>query len=244
MTTSDVAPERGAATDRGVAWRPVLVAGGGLGLFAFVGDELPGVAGVVILTLTSTGFAWGAAALLAGYAAARRAVAPVSATAVLLVATVVYYGLILAHGRRWRFGMLDDGSSAAMMGLASIGRNTAFWLAASVAAGITLGYLGSVVRHGTRTRASLAAGVALGLLAGQGLEFLLVFRAWDALDGFFLARVLSAGVSVLLAIAGVAVLLAHRPAVKSWPVFAATSTAACLAGVLLWSQIESIRWLL
>ncbi|TCB96489.1 hypothetical protein E0H26_15195 [Micromonospora zingiberis] len=224
---------------RTLPWKPLLLAGAGLGLFAFVGDELPGIAGVVMLTLTSTGFAWGGAALLAGYLATRRAVAPINATAVLVVATVVYYGLILAHGRRWRLGTLEDGSSSAWTGLASVGRATVFWLAASVVAGITLGYLGAVVRRGTRIRASVAAGAAFGLLAGQGLEFLMIFRAWHALDAFFLGRVLSAGASILLAAIGLTVLLTRRRAAKSWPIFVATSALASLAGALLWHYLTS-----
>ncbi len=59
MVPSVAAPGNSAAiTPRDVSWVPVLVAGGTLSLFAFVGGELPGVAGVVILTLASTGFAW------------------------------------------------------------------------------------------------------------------------------------------------------------------------------------------
>ncbi|GGM49268.1 hypothetical protein GCM10011608_37790 [Micromonospora sonchi] len=245
MATAETVPRTGGAGRyREVAWRPALLVGGGLGLFAFVGDELPGVAGMVVLTLTSSGFAWGGAALLAGYAAARRTVyrtaAPISATVVLLVATTVYYGLILAHGRRWHLGELEDGGSSALAGLASVGRAAAFWFAASVAAGIALGHLGAVVRRGTRVQASTAAGVALGLLAGQGLEFLLGVRVWGALDAFFLGHILSAAVSVLLAAAGLTVLFAHRRTAKSWPVFVAASLAACVVGVLLWQQVGSI----
>ncbi|GAA0398721.1 hypothetical protein GCM10009541_47180 [Micromonospora gifhornensis] len=225
---------------RDLSWTPLLLVGAGLGLSAFVGDELPGIAGMVVLTLTSTGFAWGGAALLTGYLTTSRALAPVSATVVLVTATVVYYGLIIAHGRRWRLGTLEDGSSSALNGLASVGRATAFWLAASVVAGVLLGGLGALVRRGSRIQASVAAGVVLGLLAGQGLEFLMIFRAWHALDAFFLGRVLSATVSVLLAMIGATVLLAYRRAPKSWPVFAATSLLASLAGALLWHQISSI----
>ncbi|PZF88903.1 hypothetical protein C1I93_24515 [Micromonospora endophytica] len=252
----------------------MLVAGGLLGLFAFVGDELPGVAGTIILTLTSTGFAWGGAALLAGYHTAsratsdraavgravtdratvgravtdratvgrarRHAAAPVSATVLLLVATTVYYGLIVAHGRRWRLGELEDGSSSALVGLASVGRAAAFWLAASVAAGIVLGHLGAVVRRGSRVPASIAAGVALGLFAGQGLEFLLGVRVWGALDAFFLGQILSAATGVLLSTAGLPLLLALRRAPKSWPLFVTTSILAAAAGVLLWRLLHAL----
>ncbi|MEV6812159.1 DUF6518 family protein [Micromonospora sp. NPDC051296] len=239
MIASAATSEPAVDTHRDVSWRPVLVAGGALGLFAFVGDELPGTVGQVILTLTSTGFAWGAAALLAGYASAHRRAALVNATAVLVLATVAYYGLILVDGRRWRFGELEDGSSFAA--LASVGRATAFWLVASVVAGVSLGLLGSFIRRGTRIQASIAAGAALGLLAGEGLHFLTIFRAWDALEGFYLGRVISAGVSVMLATLGAAVVLGHRRAEKSWPIFVATSVVAGATGLLLWSQIDAIR---
>ena len=241
MTATRTEPD-GAAVSRyrNLPWTSLLLVGAGLGLFAFVGDELPGIAGVIVLTLTSTGFAWGGAALMAGYLAAQRASAPVNATALLVTATIVYYGLILAHGRRWRFGTLEDGSSSALFNLASIGRATAFWLAASVVAGVTLGGLGALVRRASRIPSSLAAGLALGLLAGQGLELLMIFRAWHALDGFFLGRVLSATVSVLLAVIGSTVLLAYRRGSKSWPIFGATSVLASLVGALLWHQVGSI----
>ncbi|MGW0507317.1 hypothetical protein [Micromonospora sp. NPDC003241] len=55
MTPSAAVPT---VTRQARLWWPVLVGGGVLGLFAFVGDEVPGVVGLVILTLTSTGFIW------------------------------------------------------------------------------------------------------------------------------------------------------------------------------------------
>ncbi|MFF0721953.1 MULTISPECIES: hypothetical protein [unclassified Micromonospora] len=226
---------------REVPWVPVVGAGGALGLFAFVGDELPGVWGLVILTLASSGFAWGMAALLAGYASTRHEVAPVNATVLLLLATVTYYGLILIAGRRWHLGQLADGSSAAASGLASVGRHTALWVVASVAAGVVLGCLGSIIRRGARLPASVAAGVALGLLAGQGLHDVLTFRAWGALDAFFLGRLIAAGMGVSLATVGVTLLFVRSRAARSWPVFVGTSLLISTAGVLLWSQIESIR---
>lgn len=99
-----------AATNRAVDMQrrrsrlPVLVAGLTLGACASAGDELPGAVGELVLTLTSTGFAWGAAALLAGYSAARRAVALITATGLLVAATVTYYGLVVGVGQRWRWG--------------------------------------------------------------------------------------------------------------------------------------------
>lgn len=85
-----------------------------------------------------------------------------------------------------------------------------------------MGYLGSSIRFGTPRSASTAAGTALGLLSGQGLSFLIAFRARDHLDDLYLSHVLSTGVTVLLAVGGVAGLLWHRRDAKSWPVFAAT----------------------
>ncbi|MFI7023743.1 hypothetical protein ACIBMZ_13635 [Micromonospora sp. NPDC049900] len=223
-------------------WWPVLTGGGVLGLFAFVGDEVPGVAGLVILTLTSTGFVWGMAALLAGYASPHYRSAVRNATTLLLVATVTYYGLILVHGRRWHSGQLADGSSAAMSGLASVGRHSVLWLVAAVAAGVTLGWLGSTVRCGTRLPASLAAGTAVGLLAGQGLHIVVTFQAWRVLDDTFsLGNLVAAGVSVALATVGGTLLLARRRATRSWPTFIASAVVSSVAGALLWSQIESIR---
>lgn len=219
----------------------VLFAGFTLGACAFVGDYLPGAAGALALALTSTGFAWGMAALLAGYAARRRPAALASGPGLLVAATVTYYLLIVVVGQRWRSGVLADGSSAEAAGLASVGRAVVLWLAVSVAGGLALGYLGSVIRLGTPRWASAAAGTALGLLSGQGLAFLSAFRAWDHLDAFYVSHLLSAGVTVLLAVGGVAALFTHRENVKSWPVFVLASVAACALGLLSWNLIEAIR---
>ncbi|MFD2768095.1 hypothetical protein [Micromonospora eburnea] len=63
--------------------RTLLLSAAGvpLGTLAFVGDELPKAAGHIVLTLTSNEFAWGAAALVAGYLVRRARRAPMVATA-------------------------------------------------------------------------------------------------------------------------------------------------------------------
>lgn len=106
-----------------------------------------------------------------------------------------------------------------------------------------MGYLGSSIRFGTPRSASTAAGTALGLLSGQGLSFLIAFRARDHLDDLYLSHVLSTGVTVLLAVGGVAGLLWHRRDGTPSPGRCSPqrSAAACALGLLLWIQIEAIR---
>ncbi|MFI7553264.1 hypothetical protein ACIBQ2_26385 [Micromonospora sediminimaris] len=148
-----------------------------------------------MLTLTSNGFAWGAAALVAGYLARR---APMAATALLLVATTVYYGLILLVSRRWSGGTLEDGSSADAHGLLSVARAAGFWLLLSVGAGLVLGSLGYFVGNGTRHRSSAAAGLAFGMLAAEGLYQLSRDYYWPIPDDFVILSMQLATVSILI----------------------------------------------
>ncbi|WP_213457131.1 hypothetical protein [Rhizomonospora bruguierae] len=100
-------------------------------MLAFTADSVNGVAGHVMVALTSSGFAWGLAAVLAGRHAdtVRRAVA--GATGLLVLATVLYYLLILLVSRRWSGATLADGSSADMAGLRSVAIMPVVWLVAA-----------------------------------------------------------------------------------------------------------------
>src|SRR5689334_15701387 len=74
----------------------VVVAAVTLGVLAFTADAIDGsVARLVVTALVSSGLAWGLAALLAGWAAPDHRRAATGATSLLVVATLVYYLLIL-----------------------------------------------------------------------------------------------------------------------------------------------------
>ncbi|MFC3742612.1 hypothetical protein [Paractinoplanes deccanensis] len=126
-----------------------------LGAAAFLSDFVPGTLGAVLLTLTSSGLAWGITALLVGFRQSTWRTAVVESTAALLVATVVYYAMILGISRRWRGGTLQDGSSADLSSLLSVGRAVAFWAVASVCAGLLLGAIGWRVSVGSDRQAAL-----------------------------------------------------------------------------------------
>ncbi|HEX5540889.1 MAG TPA: hypothetical protein VFX60_04905 [Micromonospora sp.] len=68
----------------------ITLAGLGLGLFSFLGDELPGLTGTIILAVVSTSAAWGASALIAGSAVRHRRSAPTAGMTVLLIGTAGY----------------------------------------------------------------------------------------------------------------------------------------------------------
>ncbi|WP_262286288.1 hypothetical protein [Micromonospora sp. MA102] len=103
----------------------VTAAAAALGLLAFAADFVHGVAGHVMDALTSSGFAWGLAAVLAGRYADTTRRAVTGATGLLFLATVLYYVLILLVSRRWSGATLADGSSANMAGLRSVAVMTA-----------------------------------------------------------------------------------------------------------------------
>ncbi|GAA2382531.1 hypothetical protein Cme02nite_53770 [Catellatospora methionotrophica] len=228
----------------GVVRRPlrwVPVAGALLGTLAFLGDELPGLAGQLVLMLTSNGFAWGAAALVTGHLVRQARRAPLVATVVLLVATAMYYLLILFVSRRWSGGQLEDGSSADTYALFSLARAAGFWALLAIGAGLVLGLLGHAVRNGSPRTSAAAAGAAFGLLAGEGLYGLFTM-AWTMIgDSFVQAYVISYAAQVCLAMAVVTVLTARRDAPVSWPVYTASALSAAALGATFWSVLQAIR---
>jgi hypothetical protein len=216
-------------------------AGVPLGALAFLGDELPKPVGQIVLTLTSNGCAWGAAALVAGYLVRRARRAPVVATALLLVATTVYYGLILTVSRRWSGGTLEDGSSADAYGLLSVARAAGFWLLLSVGAGLVLGSLGHVVRNGPRHRSAAATGLAFGMLAAEGLYQLSRHYYWPIPDDFVRAVVVSNAITVVLSLVVTVVLLACRSGRGAWWTYLGSAVLAGGLGAVLWSLIDMVR---
>jgi hypothetical protein len=223
--------------------RTLLLSAAGvpLGTLAFLGDELPAAAGQIVLMLTSNGFAWGAAALVAGYLVRRARRAPVAATALLLVATTVYYGLILVVSRRWSGATLEDGSSADAYGLLSIARAAGFWSLISVGAGLVLGSLGHFIRNGSRHRSSAAAGLAFGMLAAEGLYQLSRHYHWPVRNDFIRVIVVSNAVTVVLSLVVTVLLLAGRGARGSWWTYLGSAVVAGGLGVVLWSLVDMVR---
>jgi hypothetical protein len=220
-----------------------LFLGLGLGIAAFLLDHAAEMPRELLIPLVSSGVAWGLAALVAGYRAARPLLAGVGT---LLTGTVSYYALILQAGRWWSGPWL-----------VSLGRALAFWIAGSVAAGLLLGWLGNRIKNGSASASASAAGVAFGLLAGQGTYavFLGAF-IWAGLFDDFIQRRLFAGlVSVLLAAIGIVTLLLRRAGEQtpaggagkqtiSWQLLGLTSAGSLSVGTALWYFIESGRFLL
>lgn len=210
-----------------------------LGLLAFAADFAGGVVGQVVVALTSSGFAWGLTAFLAGYSAAgaRRAVA--CATGLLALATLVYYLLVLLVSRRWSGGYLEDGTSADLQGLGSIAIMTAVWLIGSLVAGPMLGLLGWLVRVGGVPRAALAAGVTAGLLSGEGWHAIVVARPWhllataDPYQAEFLRGVATSSlVRIVLPFAVLAWLATAHRLWRAWPtLLVATITSGALSAL-------------
>ncbi|MEV8516248.1 hypothetical protein [Dactylosporangium sp. NPDC051484] len=218
----------------------VLLLGAGLGLTAFLGDYVAGDTGQ-FLTVVFSGAAWGCCALVAGYFAVAWTRAAVTGAAALVVATLVYYTLILVISRRWQGGVTEDGGSADLAGLASIARATAFWLAASICGGALLGVLGHLARTGDTFLSALCAGTGWALLAGQGLYLLLFAPGWLIADMFGHFLFFSAVFNVVLASVVVCTLYARRAARRSWPVVAAAAFGVSVVSVALWGVVEGVR---
>lgn len=213
----------------------VIFSGLSLGVLAYVVDSLPGEWGLAIRELVSSGLCWGLVVFGIGYRASTAIKAAVAGVSTLLLATITYYGLILIlSSDRWRGGMMEDGSSAAIAGLASIARAFVFWAAIAIGVGIVLGVLGYGVRARSKIEASVASGSAFGLLASQGIFVALFVNFGDS------ALLVPAIASILLALAAAIGALVGRID-RSWLAFVAASAAIGSTGVFLWWLIYMVR---
>lgn len=224
----------------------VAAAGVALGLLAFAADFVDGTAGRVVVGLTSSGFVWGLAAFLAGRAATGVRQAVGGATALLVVATLLYYLLVLVVSRRWSGATLEDGTSADLQGLRSVALMTAIWLVGSLLAGPVLGLLGHLVRTGRTLSAAVAAGVAVGLLSGEGWQALMRTRPWllPAADShwteFIHGVVLSELVKITLLLAVLVWLVRTHRLGRAWPTLAVATIASGLLSALVWQSLYAV----
>ena len=202
-----------------------IVAGVALGVASFCADLVGGLPGAVLQWAASTGFAWGCLALVVAFAARTRSAAIGAAMAVLGLATVCYYGLNLA-GDRWRAA-----------GLGPVLTALAYWLLLSVLSGAVLGVLAHTVRTDPTPRASAAAGLACGLLAGAGIAVVvtLVARGVDER-----ARVVEGALQAMAGIAVATWMFGRRRGPRSWVAYATSALVACTAAALAWSAVESV----
>ncbi|WP_212816848.1 hypothetical protein [Polymorphospora rubra] len=222
------------------------LAGVTLGAAAFVADEVPPAVAQFVTPLVSSGSAWGLVALVIGYVAWTYRSAAVVAVGVLALSTVTYYALILVVSQRWNAGVQPwevDSAAVSLSGLASVARAMTFWLVASVGAGVFMGWLGQAVRRGTTRLQSIASGIAMGFLPGEGTYaiFQIVVLWGGPVDSFHWSRLLSAVVQVTLAVVVVSVLLWLRRRSISWWVFVVTAAASVVAGTTLWHLVASVR---
>jgi hypothetical protein len=219
----------------------VATAAVALGLLAFAADSVDGVVGQVMIALTSSGFAWGLAAFLAGRSAAGARRAAAGATGLLVLATLLYYLLVLVVGRRWSGATLEDGTSADMHGLRSVAVMTAVWLIGSLVAGPMLGLLGHVVRVGEVSRAALAAGITCGLLSGEGWHAMVAAPLWQLLPvpdpdlaDFVRGVIVSELVKIVLPIAVLAWLATAHRLWRVWPTLLTAAVSSGVLSALLW----------
>jgi hypothetical protein len=223
----------------GLGW--VVGAGSALGAVGLALDELSGPAGEVIRGVVGGSFVWGCAALLAGYLTSGRRAAQLRATVLLVTATLVYYGLIVAIGHRWQGATLADGSAAVWVSLASVGRAVLLWLVGAIVAGTLLGWLGERIRSASRYPGAVAAGLATGLLGGQAAALAVRVSGWPVLGQPGWSLLTSACITLLLAIAAPATMLGRANRATSWLAYLTTAVGATGLAAASWTQIEALR---
>jgi hypothetical protein len=224
----------------------VAAAAVALGLLAFVADSVAGAVGQILIALTSSGFAWGLAAFLAGRSAATGKTAVAGATALLVTATILYYLLVLTVSRRWSGGTLEDGSSADLLGLRSVAIMTTLWLTGSLVAGPILGKLGHIVRTGTAATSALAAGAVCGLLSGEGWHALMLAPPWQVLTmpdpahaDFFRGVVIGQLITIVLPIVVLAWLATTHRLWRTTPTLLTAAVASSALSAALWHLLHT-----
>ncbi|WP_328372797.1 hypothetical protein [Micromonospora zamorensis] len=212
-----------------------------LGLLAFAADSVAGIAGQLLIALTSSGFAWGLTAVLVGRSADTARRAAIGATMLLVLATLLYYLLVLGVSRRWSGGHLEDGTSADLLGLRSVAIMTAAWLAAAVIAGPMLGMLGYVLRVGKPPTSALAAGGLCGLLSGDGWQSLVLAPPWRLLAvtdpdqaQFFRGVLAGQAVKIVLPIVVLAWLATAHRLWRAWPMLLTAAVSCGALSAALW----------
>jgi hypothetical protein len=166
--------------------------------------------------------------------------------ATLLLATATYYCLIVLVGGRWKLGETEDGSPTGFAGLPSVGRALGFWIAASVCAGLLLGWLGHAMANEERRRRSIAAGAVMGLLVGEGgyVLFHSAFIWIGPFDGFIVERIFAGIASIVLGVAIVAVLLLWSRRPVAWSLFVLVGAISICLSIGLWHLVQSARLIL
>jgi hypothetical protein len=222
--------------------RTVLLTSVALGIAAFLSDLVPGRPGAVLMVLTSSGFAWGLTALLVGFRQNTWQVAVLVSTATLLIATIVYYAMILGLSQRWRGGNLQDGSSADFISLLSVGRAAAFWAIASLCAGPVLGFIGWKIRVGSERQSSILVAASFGLLTAESF-YTFIFRAslQEHLQYFGEQFKQPAFFTIVLSAIAAFYLLRRRKIRAATVTFAAAIVLSVTIGVLLWRLASLAR---
>ena len=208
-----------------------------LGSLAFAADFCHGILAVAMLLVSSSMFAWGAASLAFGFAARDRRSAIGAAVTVLAVATMVYYGIILIDGHRWRDAVTDGDAFPGASSLVSVLTAAAFWTAASIAGGTVMGLFGQAIRRARPTIAALVAGCSFALLAGQGT----VTAVRVSTLGAGWAWLVEGVTEVLLAAALTAALLGRGPGQHRWWIFAGAAVTLLAASHVVSGQLDTIR---
>jgi hypothetical protein len=236
-TTESAGRTKGSQSTAWIILAPAAI----LGIAAFLSDAVPGIVGSVLLTLSSSSFAWGLTALLAGFSRRSKKAAIVASMATLLIATATYYILVLGVSQRWRGGYLDDGGSADRMGLLSVERASIFWVVLSLGGGALLGLIAWRLRTGSNRESSMLVGLVFGLFSAQGLHTLFFQTVWLAMDSFGRHLLASAVSTITLAALAAAYLVKRRNLGTHLRTVLMSAVLCSALGLTAWRLIELAR---
>ncbi|HET6481196.1 MAG TPA: DUF6518 family protein [Actinoplanes sp.] len=209
-----------------------------LGAAAFLSDLVPGTLGAILLTLTSSGFAWGTIALFVGFRQNTWRTAVFWSTVTLLIATAVYYALILGLSERWRGGATD------FSGLPSVGRAVALWAVASLCAGPLLGTIGWKIRTGTERLSSILIAAYFGLCSADGFDgYFLQTSLQDHLNDSAVQFVQPGFLTIIFSALATSILLRQRRINAATITFVTSAALSVSLGILLWRLVSLARGL-
>ncbi|MFI6823131.1 DUF6518 family protein [Micromonospora sp. NPDC050187] len=222
------------------AWSAAIL-GVSLGAASIAPDILPEPQAEILTPIVSSGFGWGMTALAGGFLASSRKSAPMAGIGALTLAAVTYYFLILTLTSRWRHR--SGNTEASLVGPASVAEAAGFWLLVAVCGGAIMGYLGYVIRHDSGRALLVSAGMAFGLLAGEGgyALFHAAFIWVGPVDSFMWAKLQSALVQLLLCLSVLVAALRSGRRHISWAAFLAVAAAALVVNIGAWHLIQSVR---
>lgn len=225
----------------------VVTAGFLLGIVSFIGDIVGGTVADVITAVVSTGSAWCLVSLIAGYLYSRPLSSVTGAVVTLLVATLTYYVATAASGVRVGGYIMSTSAAGSSLtpagwqsGLTSMIRGVLFWAVVSLGTGLVMGSLGYSIHAAARKLQAIAAGAAIGIIAGPGVHSALIVVRYG-LNETTETNILPAIFQLTLSGVGLVWVVFIRRCRIAWPWFVLAVLTVCVATTALWEAVDILR---